>query len=80
MINGIPVLGWILSVVISMSMSLPFWFFWTVCGIGKKYFYFIPVLYQSISFWNCVALFICISILKSILIPSLSSVTNTNNK
>jgi len=76
-LNAIPFVGWILSAVFSISLSIPFWFCWTVCGIGSRYFQFIPTHYQVISFWNCVGLFIVISILKSALTPKLVDVTQT---
>ena len=80
MINAIPVIGWILSIFFTASLSLPFWFIWTVCDIGKKYFYWIPEVYQSIPFWECVGLFMVISILKNVLIPKLASVEQKNGK
>lgn len=80
MINMVPVIGWLISMCISISMSVPFWICWNACGIGAKYFYWLPEVYQQIPFWNCVGLFMVVSILKSILIPTLASVTNNNNK
>lgn len=79
MLNALPILGWILSITFAISLSVPFWFFWTVCKIGEKYFYFVPDVYQGIGFWNCVALFTVISILKAVLIPKFSSNSQTNN-
>ena len=76
MINAIPLLGWLLSFVFSVSLALPFWICWTNCKIGETYFYFLPVVFQSISFWHCVGLFLCISILKSVLIPKIVEVNS----
>lgn len=77
--NGIPVVGWLLSLIFNISTSVPFWVIWTACGIGKKYFYFLPEVYQSIGFWECVGLFTIIGILKQILTPKFVSVAQTNN-
>ena len=74
MINVIPLIGWALSLAFSISLAIPFWFIWTVCHIGEKYFYFLPNTYQSIGFWNCVGLFIVISILKGILFTGLVNI------
>jgi hypothetical protein len=78
MLNAIPFLGWFLSLFFSVSLAVPFWITWTVCGIGEDYFYFLPTVYQKIGFWACVGLFMVLSILKAVLIPRLASVSNTN--
>lgn len=79
MINNIPVIGWILSVLGAFGLSVPFWLFWTVMELGKKYFYFLPEVYQSIPFWNCVGLFVILSIIKHICGIKLVSIVNTNS-
>jgi len=76
-INLIPVIGWIISFLLSASISVPFWFCWTVCGLGQKYFYWLPETYHAIPFWNCVGLFILASILKLVFVPRFASVSNT---
>lgn len=80
MINTIPVIGWILSIIANVSMSIPFWFCWTVCDLGKKYFYWLPEVYQDISFWNCVGLFIILSIIKGVFYPSFNVNNSNTNK
>ena len=52
--NAIPIIGWALSLVFNTSMAVPFWIIWTVCGIGEKYFYFVPEKFLAIPFWDCV--------------------------
>jgi hypothetical protein len=79
MINAIPLLGWLLSVVVSISMSIPFWLIWTVGGIGQTYFYWLPVIYQAPGFWACVGLFIVISILKAVLVPKFVHLSSESN-
>ena len=76
MINGIPFLGWFISFFFNVSLAVPFWIAWTNCKIGEKFFSFLPVVYQNISFWNCVGLFICISILKSVIVPKIMEVSS----
>jgi hypothetical protein len=77
--NKIPFLGWFLSAVSAISLSVPFWLCWTIGGLGEKYFSWLPLVYQSISFWNCVGLFIVIAIIKGTLTPKLFSVSNSQN-
>lgn len=79
MINKIPFIGWFFSFIASVSLSVPFWIAWTVCHIGEKYAYFLPKVYQAIPFWDCVGLFICISIIKGMLIPKLASFSSSNS-
>jgi len=76
MLNSLPIIGWLISFIATTSLSLAFWVCWSVGGIGTKYFYFLPDTYQDISFWNCVGLFIVISILKGTLIPKIFKVSN----
>lgn len=80
MINSLPVIGWMLSFGANASMSVPFWLIWTAFGIGRRYFYWLPEIYQSIPFWNCVGLFIVIGILKTVLTPRLVSVSQSNKE
>jgi len=76
--NAIPVIGWIISLTFTISTSIPFWFAWTHFGIGKTYFYWLPEVYQSIPFWNCVGLFLCIGILLRTLTPKFVTVSQSN--
>ena len=78
MINALPVIGWILSVGASMSMSVPFYFIWN--ALAPTYFYFLPPVYLHLPFWHCVGLFVILPILKVALVPSIASVSQTNSK
>ena len=80
MLNAVPFIGWLLSLLFSISLAIPFWFCWTACGLGQKYFYWLPPVYQHIGFWSCVGLFMIISILKAILVPRLVNVNNGTEK
>ena len=75
--NYIPVFGWLMDLGFKMSLAVPFYICWTFCGLGKRYFYFLPEQYQSIPFWHCVGLFIAIPILLHIITPRLASVKQT---
>lgn len=78
-INGIPVVGWIISAAVSASVALPFWLIWTCFGIGETFFYWLPDAYLRPGFWQCVGLFIAVSIIKSVFVPKVVSVNQTNN-
>jgi hypothetical protein len=76
MLNAIPIIGWLLSLVFSISLAIPFWLIWTIGGIGETYFYWLPPVYHSIGFWESVGLFMVISILKAMLVPKIVSVSS----
>ena len=76
MAYGIPVIGWIIGVFYSVSISIPFYFIWN--GMAPKYFYFLPELYLDLPFWDCVGLFILSSMLKALLVPKFVSVSQSN--
>lgn len=79
MLNAIPVIGWFLSVGFAISLAIPFWFLWSVCGYGQLYFYWLPVVYLHPGFWDCVCLFIIVSIIQAVFVPKLASNSNSNN-
>ena len=56
--NKIPFAGWLISALAAISLAVPFWFFWSILGVGKTYFFFLPLVYQTIPFWDAVGLFI----------------------
>lgn len=61
--NAIPVIGWIIDLASKISLSVPFWIVWMLCGIGAKYFYWLPDIYLRPGFWDCVGVFICLGVL-----------------
>ena len=75
MLNAIPGIGWALDFVLKVSLAIPFWLIWTVFGLGEKYFGFLPPVYQTPSFWNCVGLFIAVPILYLIFVPKIVTVS-----
>lgn len=73
--NAIPVLDWMISLGVSISLSVPFWFIWN--RLAPVYFYWLPAVYQRIPFWNCVGLFIIVSILRT-MVPTLVSSSSSS--
>jgi hypothetical protein len=80
MISAFPVVGWVIDLFFKASLAVPFWLIWTVFGLGEKYFYFLPPIYHTPTFWECVGLFVAVPILYWIFVPRLVSVSQTNNK
>lgn len=78
MLSSIPIFGWMLSAMISMSLSVPFYFIWN--RIAPVYFYWLPKVYLDIPFWDCVGIFMVVPIVKWLLTPSFVSVSQTNGK
>ncbi len=62
--NNLPVIGWVVDLVFKCSLALPFWIAWTLCGIGPKFFAFLPDVYLAPGFWEIVGVFICLGILR----------------
>ena len=77
MLNAIPFVGWGMSLFFSISLAVPFWFVWTVCGIGETYFYFLPAVWRTPGFWACVGIFMVVSIIKVVFVPKFASVHNS---
>jgi hypothetical protein len=70
-----------MSFIFSASLAVPFFFIWN--NLAPTYFYFLPVIYLNIPFWDTVGLFMIIPILKHMLVPTLvrtSSSTNTSKE
>lgn len=79
MINIIPVLGWLISLLVNMSLAIPFWIIWTNYSIGAKFAYWLPPVYQAPGFWETVGVFMVVSIIKLVFVPKLLSVSNDND-
>ncbi len=77
-LNGIPLIGWIIDFCIKVSLAIPFWIIWSLCGIGNKFFYFLPEIYREPGFWEIVGLFIAVPILYLIFVPKLVKVSQNN--
>lgn len=76
-LNQIPFIGWLLDFVLKVSLALPFWLIWSVMGIGKKFFWFLPPVYLHPGFWETVGVFVVVPIAYSIFIPKIVSVHNS---
>lgn len=68
MIMLLPVVGWAIAFVLMFFLAIPFYFLWN--DLAPVYFYWLPQVYQSIGFWDCVWLMMLITILKLILLPN----------
>lgn len=71
MLNAIPLVGWLLSFLFSVSLSIPFYFLWN--WLAPAYFYWLPKVYLDVPFWHCVGLFMLMPMVKVLLFPTLSS-------
>lgn len=78
MINALPIIGWIVSFIVSISLAVPFWFLWTFCGLGRVYCYFLPEVYLSPSFGDVIGIFMIVSILKAVFVPKIATNSNSN--
>lgn len=76
MLNALPFVGWLLD-FLKVRLAAPFWFIWTVNGIGEQYFGFLPPVYLHPGFWNVVGVFIVVPILYGIFVPKLASVNQS---
>lgn len=79
MLNAIPVIGWILSLIFTVSLAIPFWLVWSVFGVGETYFYFLPKVYHGVGFWACVGIFMAVSIIKSVFLHGIFSVSSNSS-
>jgi len=77
-IYAIPIVGWLVGVFFHICLAIPFWILWD--NMAPTYFYWLPKVYHQIDFWDCVGLFIIISILKSVLFPRLVSSSSSSGK
>lgn len=80
MLNILPGIGWLIDLLLKMSLAVPFWIIWTSFDIGEKYFSFLPNVYLHPGFWDCVGIFIVFPIIKAIFVPHLVSVSQSCNK
>jgi hypothetical protein len=75
-LNKIPIIGWFFTIAATISLSIPFWFGWSVYGIGEIYFYYLPIVFQDPPFWGCFWFFMVIAILKGTLTPQIFTISN----
>jgi len=79
----VPILGGIMGIVgvvvnllIDVLVAVPFWLFWTVFGIGSKYFYVLPDTFHRIPLWHCIGIFMCIGTIRLIFVKNNTNVSN----
>lgn len=79
MIYAVPVVGWIIGIVLHTCLAVPFYLAWNY--VAPIYFVrWIPVEFIQLPFWDIVALFITISIVKLVLLPKTRNYTNVETK
>ena len=78
MLNVIPVVGWLLSFLLSVFISVPFYFIWN--ALGPIYFYWLPKVYLNLPFWHCVGLFMLMPMVKTLLLPSFKTTLDAGGK
>jgi hypothetical protein len=76
---AIPVIGWLLGPIVAVCVALPFYALWQWFGI-KQFFAFLPPAFLNIGFWETVGLFLTISLLKIVLLPSFSCSCESDKK
>jgi hypothetical protein len=77
----IPVLGWIVSAILAVFITIPLHFLWT--WLAPVYFSFVPAVYLNMDFWDMAGLLVLIGFIKLIIYPSAfnrSMVAEKDNK
>lgn len=64
----LPIKVWLVGILVTFLVAIPFWFIWSHLEVGKDYFSFLPQPLQSPRFWPVVGIFICLSILSGIVL------------
>ena len=57
----------LLSFLACTFLAVPFYFLWN--HLAPIYFCFLPTAYIHLSFWDCVWLFMVLSIIKAVIFP-----------
>lgn len=71
MIYSIPIVGWLVGLFFHTCLAIPFWLLWGY--VGPRFFYWLPPAYLDVGFWETVALFVVVSILKFVFLPRFGS-------
>lgn len=67
-IYALPIFGWFLGLLFHASMAIPFWIVWN--WLAPKFAYWLPAVYQHLGFWETVGLFIIMSTIKAVVLPT----------
>lgn len=65
---ALPLLA-LLNWLITGALALPAWLLWTVCGLGARYFGFLPQAWQGITLPHLAGLFVLAAIVRTVLAP-----------
>jgi hypothetical protein len=74
-----PILGWFIMPILSALAAIPFYVLWHGCNV-KKFFMFLPDVYLNAGFWDMVFLFLTLTMLKSLLLPSFDITNKVKTK
>jgi hypothetical protein len=66
------------SLVEAFILAIPFYYLWNY--FAPIYLPNIPDIYKGLPFWNCVGVFVLISIVKTLIMPSYNSVWARSKK
>lgn len=50
--------------MINVFLAIPFWLCWTKLGLGAKFFFFLPAVFQVISLVDCIGLVFTLMIIS----------------
>jgi len=67
MLNYIPVLGWLLSLLFSIAIAIPFCILWN--WLAPVYFYWLPKVYLDLPFLHTIGLFMLMPMIKILIYP-----------
>lgn len=70
-LNAIPLLGWLIAAVLCFCIAIPFSLLWN--WLAPIYFYWLPRVYLDLPFWHVFGLLWLLSSLRSLLLPSIHS-------
>lgn len=59
----------LLNWLITAALALPAWLLWTVCGLGARYFAFLPTAWQTITLPHLAGLFVLVAVVRAALTP-----------
>lgn len=81
-LSKIPVIGWVFAFFLAFLLAIPLWIIWQI--IAEPYFYFLPMVWIDIGFWDTVFMIWFVTLMRSLLNPvpllSFKPVINTVEK
>lgn len=75
-ISVFPVVGWLISALLAIAVTIPLHFLWG--WLAPTYFYFLPPVYLNMGFIDMAGLVVLMGFLKMVFLPSAKSATVKN--